>query len=209
MIADYYGLRFQKCHPSLLKQSTEIFFDDHSLLDLNTVGHYIGSHLIRDPRDVIVSGYFYHLRTSEKWAHIPKKEYEGKTYQELLLSLDEEEGIKAEIKRASVEIKHMSSWDYNNPKIYEIRYEHIIENEETVFKELFEHYGFNDKAAAHAVQIAMSHSLKNKKPKKNSHSRSGKPGEWKTYFSENHKNYFKELCGSSLITLDYENDNNW
>src|SRR5581483_5322277 len=28
-----------------------------------------GSHMIRDPRDLVVSAYYYHLRTSESWVH--------------------------------------------------------------------------------------------------------------------------------------------
>ena len=28
---------------------------------------YVGSHMIRDPRDVIISGYLYHLNSKEKW----------------------------------------------------------------------------------------------------------------------------------------------
>lgn len=30
-------------------------------------GECRGTHIVRDPRDLIVSGYFYHLRTSETW----------------------------------------------------------------------------------------------------------------------------------------------
>jgi len=33
-----------------------------------------GTHIVRDPRDVAVSGYRYHLWTDEEWVHTP---YEG------------------------------------------------------------------------------------------------------------------------------------
>src|SRR3954466_12518100 len=39
-----------------------------------------GTHMIRDPRDVLVSGYFYHLWTAERWANLPDPRYEGRSY---------------------------------------------------------------------------------------------------------------------------------
>src|SRR5690349_8119257 len=41
-----------------------------------------GIHIIRDPRDVIVSGCFYHQKSAEKWLHLPLEKFEGRTYQE-------------------------------------------------------------------------------------------------------------------------------
>lgn len=37
----------------------------------------------------------------------------------------------------------------------------------------------------------------------------GKAGTWKDYFSQEHKDHFKELLGDVLIELGYENDDNW
>lgn len=41
----------------------------HSLVDFQREApqSYVGAHLIRDPRDVIVSGYLYHKRCREEW----------------------------------------------------------------------------------------------------------------------------------------------
>ena len=38
---------------------------------------------VRDPRDIIVSGYFYHMTTHEPWVHQPRSDYGGKSYQEV------------------------------------------------------------------------------------------------------------------------------
>ncbi len=43
----------------------------------------------------------------------------------------------------------------------------------------------------------------------NSHYRKGESGDWKNYFSEYHKDYFKREYGDILINLGYETDHNW
>ena len=39
--------------------------------------------------------------------------------------------------------------------------------------------------------------------------RSGKTGEWKKYFTAEHKKIFKDVAGDLLVKLGYEKDNNW
>ena len=46
-------------------------------------------------------------------------------------------------------------------------------------------------------------------PKKSPTFRSGKTGEWKKYFTDEHKKIFKDIAGDLLIKLGYEKDNDW
>jgi sulfotransferase 6B1 len=46
-------------------------------------------------------------------------------------------------------------------------------------------------------------------PTKSPTFRSGKTGEWKKHFTDEHKKIFKEVAGDLLIKLGYEKDNNW
>ena len=39
--------------------------------------------------------------------------------------------------------------------------------------------------------------------------RSGKTGEWKKYFTAEHKKIFKDVAGELLVKLGYEKDDNW
>ena len=39
--------------------------------------------------------------------------------------------------------------------------------------------------------------------------RSGKTGEWKKYFKDEHKKIFKDIAEDLLIRLGYERDLNW
>ncbi len=215
-VAREYGLAFQKCSQQQLRPDTAVWLQDHSHVDLSQLPSYRGTHIIRDPRDMIVSGYFYHLRTKESWVHIPRTEYHNMSYQQYLASLSQEKGITAEIARSAKTVfRDMMSWDYDNPSFLEITYENLITHEKKMFAAIFNHYGFTDDAIEAAVHIAEKYSLKNMVrkasagPDSPSHIRSGRPGEWKKYFTGEHKKYFKDLLGDMVVTLGYETDNNW
>jgi hypothetical protein len=46
-------------------------------------------------------------------------------------------------------------------------------------------------------------------PKKSRTFRSGKTGDWKEHFTEEHKKLFKDVAGDLLVRLDYEKNNDW
>ena len=78
-------------------------------------------HVIRDPRDVIVSGYFAHLHShpDETWPRL-------RAYRRYLATLDESEGLMAEMEFSSIYLHQMLAWDYDNPLILEMRFEDLI-----------------------------------------------------------------------------------
>jgi hypothetical protein len=215
-VGEEYGLRFQKCAQEELRPGTGIFVQDHSILDRDRLPPLWGSHMIRDPRDVIVSRYFYHLWTREAWAHIPQERYGGRSYQQYLNSLDREQGILAEIDLfIEYGLSHMVDWDYQQPEFLEIRYEEIIQNEEEGFRRLFTHYRFSEAAVTRALDIARRFSFENQTRRKvgqiqtGSHLRSGRPGEWREVLSERHVARCKEALGDALVKLRYEEGDSW
>jgi hypothetical protein len=46
-------------------------------------------------------------------------------------------------------------------------------------------------------------------PSKSPTFRSGKTGEWKKHFTEEHKKIFKDVAGGLLVKLGYEKNNDW
>jgi len=46
-------------------------------------------------------------------------------------------------------------------------------------------------------------------PAKSPTFRSGKTGEWKKYFTEEHRKIFKDVAGDLLVRLGYESNNDW
>jgi hypothetical protein len=220
-VAAHFGLSFGSGHNFATisdfedNRSSDIFLDLGSHVRLTQLGEYKGSHLIRDPRDMIVSGYFYHLWTAESWANLPRAEFRGRSYKEYLNSLNVDEGLAQEIHRVNFWVPHMADWDYSNPRIYEMRYEDLIRDEQRHFAEMFRHYGFTDTAVSKSCRIAERYSFKKMaggKPAQSdskSHLRSGKAGDWRNHFKQSHKDLFKELYPGVLRTLGYEPNDDW
>lgn len=191
-------------------RGSDVFLDLGSHVRLDKLGPYVGSHMIRDPRDMIVSAYFYHLWTSEPWANLPMAEHRGMSYREYLNSLDREHGILAEMRRMSFWISHMAAWDYNNPCMFEIRYEDIMRDEPAVFRAMFTHYGFSSEAIEKSCEIAAKYTFTRMARKgAQTHLRSGKIGEWEEHFTSEHRQLFKSLYPGAVVQLGYESSDDW
>jgi len=199
-----YGLRFQSCLQRDLKPRTDIFVEDHSAVDVELLRSFRGSHMIRDPRDVIVSAYFYHLKATERWLLEPRIDLEGQSYQTRLRSLDKDAGIAFEMEHRATDIRAMDRWDYSHPDFLELRYDHVLADEEDSFRRLFRHYGFSERAVDRSVDIAMSFSLRSDRARANPHIRSGRPGEWQEHLTDEHLARFAELFDDVLVRLGFD-----
>ncbi len=214
-IAKEYGLRMQICTQDELGPDADIFFEHHSEIDKATLPPFVGSHVTRDPRDMLVSAYFFHLWTEEEWANIPDSRWDGLTYVEHLKRFDQEEGILVELRRSRANIRSLGDWDYQDPRFLEFHYEDLIADEVGMFTRIFQHYGFSDAAVARALEIAEGFSFKRVTNRKvgeidpKSHLRSGAAGQWQEHFTDAHKQAFKDEFGDLLIKLGYEKDDSW
>ena len=216
-VADHYGLSFQWIDNQIDELDTEndIIVLDHSDLIAQQISPCVGSHLIRDFRDVVVSGYYYHLWTEESWARTPSSRYKGLGYRQYLNGLSEDEGLLAEILRFAdyAEERGMKDWNFRHPSFLELKYEQVFGNEKPVFRTLFEHYGFTPDAIDVGLGIADRFSFrnqtKNRQSPEKSHLRSGRSGQWREVFKKEHEECFKEQLGELLILAGYESSNDW
>lgn len=216
-IASHYGLSLQWIDNDIdrLDLSHDIIVLNHSDLIAQQVEPAIGSHLIRDLRDVVVSGYYYHLWTTEDWAHVPSPHYGGLGFQEYLSSLSEHDGLLAEIERLGryADERGMMQWDYAHPRFLEMKYENTFGNETEAFSRLFRHYGFTPAAVEQSVQIAAEFSFEKqaaaKAKRQTSHLRSGRPGQWRDLFTAEHRQCFKDVLGELLVRAGYESGHDW
>lgn len=215
-VAEHYGLQFFKGDQEDLRSSVEVFMQDHSKINTAQLSSYRGSHMIRDPRDMVVSGYHFHKWTDEAWAHVPSEQHGGRTFQERLQETDKKEGLMIEIERfCKSDLQDMLHWDYDDPRIIEIKYEEIMANEGQHFAAIFRHYGFDEQAVQRSVEIARVFSFRNVSKRsvgdveEETHLRSGKSKQWQDHFDEDHKAYFKQLAGNAVVQLCYEDTNEW
>ena len=207
-----------------------IAFDIFSNLTERMPGPFRGTHMIRDPRDVIVSGYHYHRQTQEKWVLAPMREnplfgevvkleptFAERSYQELLNVLSKEEGLRMEVLVASaLTITPMASWDYHQPHFLELMYEKVFEDGPAWFEQIFDHYGLRPSAVREAMAIAEERSFaklsESRDPARDierRHLRSGKPEQWKEEFTPAVSDLFRTMHGLHLIHLGYERSLDW
>jgi Sulfotransferase domain len=210
-----YRLRFREIDGAgPISPGCDVAFYSHAgnvTWDSLDMSHTRVSHLVRDLRDMAVSAYFYHRRSGEEWLHRPVAELGGRTYQEHLCSLPEDEGLSEEIRRmARFQLPELVGWPYGRPGVLELSYEDVLADEETAFKRLFSHYGFMSRAVAEATAAAMKFSLSaGGRVAGNGHVRSGRPGEWREVFTDDHVDLFKDLMGEALVQLGYERSGTW
>ena len=128
-------------------------------LDLHRLGRVRISRFVRDPRDLVVSGYFYHRRGAEAWTRTEAPTADdwyfangvvpagmrgsGLSFTAYLQSLPEEEGLLAELEFRQLHFESMSRWPAAHPDIATFRYEEILGNEVAVFLRLCGHYGLS------------------------------------------------------------------
>ena len=205
-----YNLEFQYTGQSVIKADTDIFFDDHSRVILENMDSYKGVHLIRDPRDVIVSGYYYHKWTAEEWANNPKEHWNGKSYKEKINSLEYEDALLFEMEHVGKDtINEMMKWNYNNDNILEVKYEDLLIKHNEMFRNIFRHYNFNDDAVENCLNIVNMYNFETMKQSNDKHLRKGVSGDWKNHFSDKLKNEYKMRYPGVLELLGYENDDSW
>ncbi len=97
-------------------------------------GDYRGFHVIRDPRDVLVSAYFSHryshpIRSDGGWI--------AEFRRQLNAAPDVESGLLLELEFSDRIFSSMGEWHYANPHIYETRFETLIINPVAEFTRIF------------------------------------------------------------------------
>jgi hypothetical protein len=170
-------------------------------------------HLIRDPRDVIISAMHYHSSASENWLHRPRKVFRGLSYQDKLKSLpDDRARFVFEMRHTSRRVIHaMHHWDYEQPNSLECRYEDLIEDVEGLkFTEVMLHLGFEQRESVLGRNIFRKNSLFGKKKRPNdTHIRSGARRQWESVFNRQSAKEFIQEFGDVLVKLGYEPDDSW
>lgn len=111
------GVDMMKYHRSFL---ISLNSSAEGLKDLPT---FKGFHIIRDPRDICVSGYFSHL-----YSHGLDGFDRLQPHRKALQSCTKDEGLLMEFEFSKLWLDHMSSWDYSRTDIFEIKMEELFKS---------------------------------------------------------------------------------
>lgn len=109
-----------------------------------------GFHVVRDPRDVIVSAYFSHL-----FSHSSKGWPELEAHRTELQKLSKEEGLFCEMEFSRPELEQMYDWDYERGHILEMKMEELTGDPINGFIRIVRFLDLLDEEEHNSVQRAL------------------------------------------------------
>jgi hypothetical protein len=195
---------------------------NNSAVDLAALGDYRVSRFVRDPRDLLVSGYFYHRRGAEAWCRdidpdpeewidkrnrpVPSALRKGESLAMALQRLDQEEGLLAEMELRSRHFDSMRDWPEADPHIKVWRYEDILGNESRVMGEVASHYGMPWPLRARIQRNAVRFDARHAVAEKNKHVRNPTSGQWRAVLTPRVEAAFMERWADILPRYGYHTE---
>lgn len=202
------GKRFSEINFEDPPSRAEIMLSNHSAFDVTAFGPCKGAHVMRDPRDMIVSGYHYHKWTHEAWVH--RTDSDGRSYQDKLNSVDKTTGLFMEIDHFIFLYRDLlEKWDTENPDVIEVPYEALMsEDRDDLYHKIFAHMGLTGDALALAIDLmrlfeAKSRTGKSGDNQKFAHIRSGASQQWRKELEPAHIAYVDRELGTVLEKFGY------
>jgi hypothetical protein len=189
-------------------------------LDLERLDRFRISRFVRDPRDLIVSGYFYHRRGTEDWLRIASPtaadwyfangvvprglEGTGLSFAQYLQSIPEEEGLLAELEFRAHHLESMALWPTGHPDIALYRYEDVVADGPAAFRELLDFYGLSPLEQALGRWFARRYSLPRRR--RDPHVRDPASGQWRRHFTPRVRQAFDSRYRGLVRDLGYPPD---
>jgi sulfotransferase 6B1 len=181
-------------------------FSDPILIEHVSTHNYLTYFIYRDPRDVIVSFAYYGFVEANPDTRL------------MFQSLSMQERIRHLIIGAHFGQFHFEGintfyrrfidW-VDCPVILRLRYEDLIHRRQAVLQQITDHFLFRiDTLPVSREQVTRALES-NIDPKKSPTFRRGTTGDWKSHFTVEHKNLFKEHTSDLLTQLGYEQNNDW
>jgi hypothetical protein len=190
-VCDRLGLTLANCFGLVdrLDLEPDVVLLPHSLLRAPLDRPYRAIRMIRDPRDIWVSGYLYHRHCAEEWCvntdtepgspiqwpqvdhsfvHRPeewKRRYlerlDGKAYQQHLLDLPEADGLAFELEGyTGCTLTAMREWILNGADAMDVKLEDMMADFDGTMLRIFDHFGFTTEQSEVALDVARSEDIR-------------------------------------------------
>ena len=194
------------------------FFDPASLGQ-----DWRGSIAIRDPRDIVVSGYFYHRKGLENFTRRPWESFatgpspiwtyhrfhdqpvlpEQMSLMDYLNEASVEDGMIAEIKLRQKTFDTIQSWlDLGDDRLKIAKYEEIMGDERAFFRSLGRHYGLSRLRCEIMGHYGYKHAAGRLASKR--HVRDPSPRQWEKHFTPRMNDFFHEAFPGLVERLGYD-----
>jgi sulfotransferase 6B1 len=164
--------------------------------------------IFRDPRDVVVSHVFYVTEMEARHVH---HEYYNKSLPDfdsrLKVSILGRPDTEIEFPNIAERFEPYLGW-LDHPEVLTIHFEDLIHARAATLTSIMDH--LLNRVPLHSPRQLILDSLETSiNPTKSPTFRSGKTGEWKKHFTDEHKKIFKDVAGNLLIQLGYETNKDW
>lgn len=228
-IEDDQGIPFMQCYrakkialaaktgPQIIVNWSSTF--PQELMDLD---HARFLHIIRDPRDVLLSGMRYHRIAplgNEKFLREKRDDWGGKNYQDHLNALPGNlSRLMFEMdNKHDVTVQEMLKWPYGHAHAADVKYEDLIEDNDCILmRDILTGFAIQGLDIDRAVQTYWDHSLfgglaraDDRSERQNLHVGSGKTAQWTRKLPREIAEIYAERYQDALETLGYATDDNW
>lgn len=183
---------------------------------------FIPYFIFRDPRDVVVSHVFYVTEMEARHVHHAYYQSLPDFDARLKVSILGRQDAGVEFPNIAERFAPYLGW-LDQPQVLTIHFEDLIQDRVQTLNRMIDHFlarvplqplrlrdGRSPSLrSARARQLILDSLESSINPTKSPTFRSGKSGEWRRHFTEEHKRILKDAAGDLLIRLGYEKDNDW
>jgi hypothetical protein len=163
--------------------------------------------IFRDPRDVVVSHVFYVTDMEARHVHHDYYQSLPDFNARLNASILGRPDASVEFPNIAERFAPYLGW-LEQPTVMRIHFEDLIHDRRGMLDRILDR--FLVRAPLRASRAVVLDALETAiNPKRSPTFRSGKTGEWRKYFTEEHKQIFKEVAGDLLLSLGYEKGHDW
>lgn len=168
---------------------------------------FIPYFILRDPRDVVVSHVFYVTDIEARHVHHAYYASLADFSARLKTSILGRPDAGIEFPNIAERFAPYLGW-LENPNVLAIQFEDLVNDRAATLTRITDH--FLARVPLHAPRALILAALEASiHPAKSPTFRSGKTGEWQKYFTEEHRQLFKDIAGDVLVKLSYEKNNDW
>jgi sulfotransferase 6B1 len=170
--------------------------------------HRINYFMYRDPRDMLVSQVFFATDMNEEHGmHVFYKSLPdfGERLKVAITGIDH-----SGLYMVSVKQRYATVFEWlEQPNVMCIRFEDLINHRDATLEAMLDEVESIGYKIPTPREKALSILVEMIQPRKSHTFRSGKTGDWREHFTDEHKKLFKDMTGDLLVRLGYEKDNDW
>jgi len=189
--------------------SAHLFARPDAIARVTTSG-FVPYFIFRDPRDVVVSHVFYVTDMEARHVHHGYYQSLPGFNARLKISILGRPDLDVEFPDIAARFAPYLGW-LGQDSVMKIHFEDLVNDRVAALNRIIDHFlarvplspsGTSRQLILESLEAAIN-------PQRSPTFRSGKTGEWKKRFTDEHKKIFKDVAGDLLIRLGYEKDNNW